>query len=125
MVDDADIRMRYGQERGDILLTDIVEQINESIRNILETRVGSRLFNRSFGSGITDLLFEPISDLIASLVFIRVQRAIDTFEPRVRFLPNRSSVSADPDNNIYQIRLAYIILETGETSEFDTILNAQ
>lgn len=124
MANERDLRLRYGQQAGDILVRGIVDAVNESIREILETRKGTRLFNRGFGSNLGNLLFEPVSGLIANLILLEVQQIVDRFEPRVVVLLNRSTVKAFPDQNLYQIRIGYRIRDTEDTAEFNTILEA-
>ena len=125
MVNEVDLRLRYKQEKGDILVTGLVPVINESIKNILGTRIGNRLFNRSFGSSITSLLFEPMSDAVARFILIETQQVLERLEPRIIVSSNRSQIKPDYDNNLYTIRLKYIVLETGETGEFNTFLESQ
>lgn len=124
MTEETDIRLRYRQERGDILVTGIVEVLNESINQIIETRRGTRLFNRSFGSNVGDLLFEPMSSLVSDIILMEIQQAVETWEPRVKVLLNRSTVAPFPEENLYRVRIVYQILESSESVEFDTVLNA-
>ena len=120
-----DLRLRYKQEQGDVLVKGLVASINESISNIINTMQGTRLFNRGFGAGIGNLLFEPMSDQNASILLISVDQAIERHEPRARLLFNQSEAIPDFDNNGYELRLVYQVLGREETSEYDTFLESQ
>lgn len=122
MVDETDLRLRYKQERGDIVVSGLVPVINESLRNILDTQIGTRLFNRGFGSKIRNLLFEPMSSVVAKIILLEVQQALELFEPRVRLLYSESQVFPDYDNNLYKVKLYYEIINSQEVGEFDTFL---
>ena len=124
MTDEIDIRLRYGQQAGDITVTGLSNVINESISQILETRRGTRLFNRNLGSSLGSLLFEPMTALTARIILIEIQQAIESQEPRVRVLFNRSSVRALFDENRYEVRIGYQIIDSEDTGEFNTFLEA-
>lgn len=125
MTESTDLRLRYKQSEGDILVDGIIAEINESISQIIETKPGTRLFNRSFGSGINNILFELISDHNAALLLILLEQAVDTFEPRVSLLFNFSEVIPDYINNGYNIRIVYNIIGREDTGEFNTFLQSQ
>ena len=125
MTDEVDLRLRYGQQQGDILVRGLENAINESINEILETQIGSRFFNRNFGSRLRNLLFEPMSDLTARIILIEIQQVVEDFEPRVRVLFNRSSVKARFDEYIYEVTVGYQILESEDTGEFNIFLEAR
>lgn len=122
MAEDVDLRLKYKQERGDILVSGIKESVNESIKNILNTNIGTRLFNRGFGSQISNLLFEPMTDFVARFLLIEIQQVLERLEPRVELSYSQSQVLPDFDNNLYEIRLVYRILDNEDTGEFNTFL---
>lgn len=121
----VDLRLRYKQTEGDVLVSGIVASVNESISNILNTRQGSRLFNRGFGTGLSSLLFEPMGELTGSLLLLAIDQAISKYEPRVQISFNDSEVIPDYDNNGYLIRITYQILGRQEVGEFDTFLSSE
>lgn len=123
MVNEVDLRLKYKQQKGDVLIQDLRGVINESISNIMNTRVGNRLFNRGFGSTISDLLFEPMTAFVGEFLLLEVNSVIRKFEPRVELVFSQSRVIPDYDNNGYFIKITYRILQTNETAEFDTFLN--
>lgn len=122
MVDEVDLRLKYKQEKGDILVSGLEATINESLRNIFATNIGTRLFNRNFGSRITNLLFEPMSDSVSKFILIETQQVLERLEPRVLLSYSQSQVIPDFDNNAYRVKLIYNILNTEDTGEFNTFL---
>lgn len=122
MVNEVDLRLKYKQQKGDILVTNTSGVIDESIANIMNTRTGNRLFNRGFGSTVTDLLFEPMSPFAGVFLLLEIQKVLDRLEPRVNLLYSQSQVIPDYDNNGYYVKLVYRIIQTNDTSEFNTFL---
>ena len=60
--------------------------VEESIIRIIQTSRGSRIMNRTFGSDVNDILFEPADmDTITDLADA-VEQAIYEHEPRVQSL---------------------------------------
>ena len=122
MVQEVDLRLRYKQERGDILVSNTEEAINESLRNIFDTNIGTRLFNRSFGSRIQNILFEPMSEVSAKFILMEMQQVVDRLEPRVKLIQSQSQIIPEFDNNAYNVRLTYRILDTDDTGNFNLFL---
>jgi phage baseplate assembly protein W len=92
---------------------DIVRYINEasvsrSIRNLISTNKGERLFQPEVGTDIFKMLFEPMSDGIAELLSSTIQRTISDYEPRAKVLA--VNVAPNFDNNSYQVTIEYMII---------------
>jgi phage baseplate assembly protein W len=85
-----------------------VESINQSIRNILLTVKGEVPFNPLFGSNINRILFEKISPVTEALLKDEIITALDNFEPRIKILS--IICTGDPDYQIYNVRLEYLII---------------
>lgn len=60
------------------------EDIKESLRIILSTKIGERVMNPTFGSDTDRLMFEPINESLISLVQEIVRNSILFFEPRIQ-----------------------------------------
>ena len=122
MVNEVDLRLKYKQQKGDVLITDLRGVIGESISNILNTRTGNRLFNRGFGSTITDLLFEPMTPFVGKFLLLEIEEVLDRYEPRIELVFSQSQVVPDYDNNGYYLKIVYRILQTNDVSEYNTFL---
>ena len=69
-----------------VAAADSLEKVKMSIRQILGTRAGSRVIDRSFGSDLRNIVFEPIDDLTANRLRLAVTGAIRRWERRVEVL---------------------------------------
>ena len=57
--------------------------IARSLRNIVFTTPGEKFFNQSFGSRISESLFENIDEISATIIVDEIRQSIDNYEPRV------------------------------------------
>ena len=82
--------------------------IARSIRNIVFTLTGEKFFNASFGSRITESLFENIDDITSTIIVDEITQSIENYEERVKLL----DVQASPnyDNNSYDLTIRYLII---------------
>lgn len=62
------------------------EKIVMAIRQILGTRIGSRVIDRNFGSDLREILFTPIDEVSIARVRFAVTSAIQQWERRVELL---------------------------------------
>ena len=84
-----------------------VKLVIDSLKQILLTPIGARLFNPSFGCGIADLLFEPIDPPVQLLAKQLVTDAIRTWEPRVEL----QSVDVNVNENTLEIAIACMVIK--------------
>ena len=82
--------------------------IARSIRNIVFTTPGEKFFNQSFGSRITESLFENIDEVTATIIVDEIRQSIDNYEPRVEV----DDVRAFPDyeNNSFDVTITYDVI---------------
>lgn len=78
---------------GEIELVAFEEDIRQAIRIILETAQGERVMRPDFGSGLHELLFEPVNTTTMALVRHRVEQALIAWEPRIEV----QEVRVEPD----------------------------
>ncbi len=96
---------------GHVLWSSGEDNIRESIRIILLTEPGERLYRPEFGAGLGRYLFEP--NVVATHVAIAdsISRALGTWEPRIRVA--EVEVVADPANAEAAIAtLSYTLVAT-------------
>lgn len=78
---------------------DTISQIADNIQNLLLTVPGERRFNNSFGSGLYNLLFQPIeSDVTNEMIIDVIQRDIDKYINGTTILKVELS-QQQPENN--------------------------
>ena len=82
--------------------------IARSIRNIVFTSPGEKIFNPEFGSEISKVLFENIDEISAISIKHEIETSIRNYEPRV----NLEEVDIEPnyDNNQFDVRINYRIV---------------
>ena len=82
--------------------------IARSLRNIVFTLPGEKFFNQSFGSRISESLFDNIDDITASIIVDEIRESIDINEPRVEL----RDVEAIPDfnNNGFDVIITYNVI---------------
>ena len=81
--------------------------IKQSIKSLLLTRRGERLFNSDLGTSLSDLLFEPLDFGTASLIRDEIYEVIGTYESRIDIIELNVDINAD--DNGYDIQLEYVI----------------
>ena len=82
--------------------------IARSLRNIVYTLPGEKFFNQSFGSRITESLFENIDSITATVIVDEIRQSITNYEPRVKL----EDVKAYPDfeNNGFDVVIRYEVI---------------
>lgn len=92
----------------DLIALKNANAIARSVRNIVMTLPGEKFFNPSFGSRITESLFENIDDVTATIIIDEIRESIDNFEPRVELLDVQAF--PDYDNNGFDVTIIYEII---------------
>ena len=82
--------------------------IARSIRNIVFTLPGEKFFNSSFGSRITESLFDNIDDITATIIVDEIRESIENNEDRVKL--NNVEAFPDYENNSFDLTITYEIV---------------
>ena len=92
----------------DLIALKNANAIARSVRNIVFTTPGEKFFDPSFGSRITESLFENIDEITASVIIDEIRESIENYEPRVQLI----DVKAFPnyDNNAFDVTVVYEII---------------
>ena len=97
--------------------------IARSLRNIVFTTPGEKFFNESFGSRITESLFDNIDEITSSVIVDEIRESINANEPRV----DLNDVKAFPDyeNNGFDVIITYDVVGTEiPTQELQFVLQS-
>ena len=86
-----------------------VNAVKQALKNILLTRKGEKPFQPNYGSGVYDLLFEPMDYGSAALIKKEISDTLNRYEPRVSI--TRLYCFPDYGNNGYEVELEYVILD--------------
>jgi phage baseplate assembly protein W len=108
------------------VVKDIVRYTNEasvsrSIRNLLLTNRGERLYQPDIGSDIQQLLFEPMIASTGDLIRKFVQNTISTYETRAKVLDVQ--VLAYEEQNAYAVTISYMIINRQDPVQLTVTLD--
>ena len=105
-----DISMTFQSNplNSDLIAIKNENAIARSLRNIVFTTPGEKFFNQSFGSRISESLFENIDEITATIIVDEIRQSIDNYEPRVEV----DDVKAFPDyeNNSFDVTITYDVI---------------
>jgi phage baseplate assembly protein W len=82
--------------------------ISRSIRNLVLTTPGERFFNEDLGSKVSEVLFDTIDEISASVIRDEIEQTILRFEPRVKLTDVK--VNPDFDNHQFDVTITYDII---------------
>lgn len=113
----------------DLLITssgELKKVINEdsvrcSIRNILGTNKGERIFRNNFGSSLNDLVFENINENLLGRFSDVIKNAIEAWDNRVSI--TGIDFKADEDRNKVEIGVRFRIKSYSEVFSTTVTLN--
>jgi len=92
----------------DLMVVKDAADIKQSIKNLLLTRKGERLFNAGIGTSLTDLLFEPVDYGTADTIRDEIKVVLNNYERRISIL--ELTVGINFDENGYDIGLVYEVI---------------
>lgn len=104
---DIDFTFTRKPVTNDVALSYDEMAVVRSVRNLLLTNHYERPFQPELGSNINNLLFEPISPITSSSLQSEIENMINNYEPRA--LLKSVTVSAQPDQNAYEVSLEFYI----------------
>ena len=79
--------------QGQLHLSNHRQNLEESIRIILQTDIGERVYRPEFGSRLSELLFAPMNTQTLLLLRVYTQEALEKWEPRIII----DGIRAEPD----------------------------
>lgn len=82
--------------------------VTRSIRNIILTNKGERLYQPDVGSNIRALLFEPMSQFTANALRKIIEDSITKYEPRAKII--NVQVIPYEEQNRYVITIVYMLI---------------
>lgn len=90
-----------------------IDLLKMSIRQILMTRIGTRVPLREFGSPLRDLIFSPIQPDLGTFVEHFVREAIERWEKRVEVRTIRADLTDWKDGRL-AIAISFVVRATSE-----------
>jgi len=104
---DIDLTFKRTPVTGDVAIRYNDQAVISSVRNLLLTNFYERPFQPNVGSNLTALLFEPATNITASILSEEIANVIKNFEPRA--LINEIQVTLAPDQNAFNVRMSFFI----------------
>ena len=94
--------------------------VKQSIRNLILTEFGERLFQPNVGSDVAHSLFEPNDIVTAENITFFIKSTIKQNEPRALLL--EVIVTPDPNNYLFQVNIIFMVVNSTTTHSLDLIL---
>jgi phage baseplate assembly protein W len=110
-------------QTGDVATVKDAVSVKRGIKNILLTAPFERLFQPEVGSGIKNLLFEPMTPLTEQRLSDACADAIDAWEKRASVI--NIAVISDEEYNRYRVAIKFSINNSLETEQVDVFLNRE
>ena len=97
------------------------DTIKSNLVNFILTGKRERVFNPSFGSGVRELLFQPITDDIIDQVDNLIRGGVESYFPTVDI--QDLEVTLQPNSHSFNIYLSYTIINTNIEDEVQITFN--
>lgn len=96
-----------------------LEHLKQSIRDILTTRIGTRVMRRDYGSRVPELVDRPITPALAVELYAATAEALDRWEPRLKL--ERVRVLSAQEGSV-ELSLQGVYLPDGEQVSLEVTL---
>ena len=110
-------------QTGDVATVKDAVSVKRGIKNILLTAPFERLFQPEVGSGIKNILFEPMTPLTEQRLHDACADAIDAWEKRASVID--IAVISEEDYNRYRVAIKFSINNSLITEQVDVFLNRE
>jgi len=110
-------------QTGDVATVKDAVSVKRGIKNILLTAPFERLFQPEIGSGIKNILFEPMTPLTEQRLSDACRDAIDAWEKRASVID--ITVISEEEYNRYRVAIKFSINNLLETEQVDVFLNRE
>ena len=105
---DLDLFFAKKSTSKDISKVTDIQAVKRSVRNLILTNHYEKPFHPEIGSGVRDMLFEPMTPLTAYMLAKQVENVIENWEPRARLIGVRASPNLD--RNEYECTIQFFVV---------------
>lgn len=88
-----------------------LEKVKMAIRQILGTKIGTRVIDRDFGSDLRSLVFEPIDSVTTTSLRLTITEALQTWERRIQLLNVQVNIDR-ADEGVLDAEISFRIIST-------------
>ena len=108
----TDLDLFFGKKtsNADIQKVTDVQAVKRSLRNLVQLNTYEKPFHPEIAGGVREMLFEPMSPILAAMIARKVEDVIENFEPRARLVSVRAI--PDLDRNAYEIIVEFYVVNT-------------
>ena len=108
----SDLDLFFGKKtsNADIQKVTDVQAVKRSLRNLVQLNTYEKPFHQEIAGGVREMLFEPMSPILAAMIARKVEDVIENFEPRARLVSVRAI--PDLDRNAYEIIVEFYVVNT-------------
>ena len=106
----SDLDLFFGKRTvgSDINKVTDIQAVKRSVRNLILLNTYDKPFHPEIAGGVREMLFEPMTPIIASIIARKVEDVIDNFEPRARLVGVRAT--PDLDRNAYELSVHFYVV---------------
>ena len=106
----SDIDLFFGPKTGSKDINKVIDvtAVKRSVRNLILTNPYEKPFHPEIGSGVRDILFEPMTPITAYVLTMKIEEVIENFEPRARVIGVRAQPNLD--NNAYEVTIEFYVV---------------
>ena len=97
------------------------DAIKSNLLNFLLTGKRERVLNPGFGSGLRELMFQPLTDTLRAQMEDLVLSGVNQFFPNVRI--NSLNVDLNPDNSKTILNINYSVINTNIDDDIQINVN--
>ena len=119
----TDLDLFFGRKssNNDVRQVTDAQAVKRSLRNLVQLNTYEKPFHPEIAGGVRELLFEPMSPLVAVVIARKIEDVITNFEPRARLVSVRAFT--DLDRNAYEVSVEfYIVNAPTELVDFSIML---
>ena len=119
----TDLDLFFGRKssNNDVRQVTDAQAVKRSLRNLVQLNTYEKPFHPEIAGGVRELLFEPMSPLVAVVIARKIEDVITNFEPRARLVSIRAF--PDLDRNAYEVSVEfYIVNAPTELVDFSIML---
>ena len=106
----TDLDLFFGRKTSDNDVRKVTDAqaVKRSIRNLVQLNTYEKPFHPEISGGVRELLFEPMSPIVAVVIARKIEDVITNFEPRARLVSVRSI--PDLERNAYEVSVEFYIV---------------
>ncbi len=104
----------------DVVIKTGADAIKRSVRNLILTNFYEKPFRPGIGSSAVKLLFDNMSPLVSNFLENAIKEVVQNYEPRVQLI--NVKVNMDYDNNGYNARIEFVVLNRNEPATITIFL---